>query len=208
MTSQAAAVPWRARRARLVTAVREKGEALTRLSLTGMSRKDAARWRSARNMTDLGELVIDWLNGDITQTPGHCGPPCDETVPLIPALTVINRGGFITDCSQLAESAGGRSWNTWVEGFAGDATLAALRRAVDGTPLELHTCRGKVHGCRPIRSRFQPCPRGDVTDFWTSACPDASGDLWGSWWVYIEDPEPGRNDLLWPALTAALSKGR
>src|ERR1035441_5983858 len=103
MTTQAAAVPWRVRRARLVTAVRERGEAILSLNLTGMSKRDAARWASARNMADLGELVIAWLNGEITQTPGHCGPPDDETGPLRPALTVLNRGGFVTDNSQLAE---------------------------------------------------------------------------------------------------------
>jgi hypothetical protein len=74
------------------------GERWSRLS-SGMSRKDAARWKSAQSMAGLGELVIAWMNGDITQTPGHCGPPCEETYPLIPALTVINRGGFVTDSS-------------------------------------------------------------------------------------------------------------
>ena len=36
------------------------------LMTSGMSRRDAARWKSARTMTDLGELVIAWLNGEIT----------------------------------------------------------------------------------------------------------------------------------------------
>jgi hypothetical protein len=163
-------------------------------------RADRARWKQARTLADLGELVIAWLNGEIRQTPGHCGPPCDETIPLIPALTVINRGGFVTDNSQLAESTGDGTWNTWVSGFAADDTLARLRAAVSGTPLTLDACRGRIHGCGRRPWRLPPCPRNQVTGFWAGACPHVAGALWGTWWVYIEDPEPGRNDRLWPAL--------
>lgn len=205
MTMQAAAVPWRMRRARLVTAVRERGEAILSFNLTGMSRKDAARWRSARSMADLGELVIAWLDGEITQTPGHCGPPCDETIPLIPALTVINRGGFVTDCSQLAESMPGNTWNTWVDGFASDATLAKLREAVAGTPLVMGACRGRVHEHRHVEHMARCCWK-ELAGFWAERCPAVTSELAGSWLVAIEDPEPGRNDLLWPALAAALKQ--
>jgi hypothetical protein len=184
-------------------------EFLSRLT-SGMSRKDAARWKSARTMTDLGELVIAWLNGEITQTPGHCGPPDDETYPLIPALTVINRGGFVTDNSQLAESLNGETWNTWVDGFATAATLAKLRAAVAGTPLVLTACgrarHGSYHECGRNRFQLPPCPRGPVTDFWADRCPQAAGALWSAWWVRVEDPEPGRNDLLWTTLTEALGR--
>jgi hypothetical protein len=178
-------------------------EILPRLT-TGMSRKDAARWKTARTMEDLGELVIAWLNGEVTQTPGHCGPPCEETIPLIPALTVINRGGFVTDNSQLAETVNGSTWNTWVDGFASDETLARIRAAAAGTDLVVMACRGRHHEHQQ-KFRFQPCPRRDVTDFWATACPHAADVLWDAWWVYVEDPEPGRNDLLWSTLTLALA---
>lgn len=170
----------------------------------GMSRADAARWRSARNMGDLGELVVAWLNGEITRTPGHCGPPDGETFPLVPFLEVINRGGFVTENSQLAESMDGRTWNTWVYGFASDETLARIRAAAAGTPLTVRACRGRVHECRNVRRFLQPCERPAVTNFWAEACPDAAGDLRAAWWVHVEDPEPGRNDLLWPVLTSAM----
>lgn len=171
---------------------------------TGMSRKDAARWKTARTMADLGELVIAWLNGEITQTPGHCGPPCRETIPLIGALTVINRGGFVTDNSQLAETWEGRTWNTWVQGFASDETIARIREAAEGTRLIVRACRGRT--CECGRHWLPPCGRRGVTGFWASACPDAADALRGTWWVYVEDPEPGRNDLLWPALVSALER--
>ena len=199
MSTQAVQPPrpaiWRARLDRLV-----------HFDPTRMSRKDRARWRSAVSMADLGELVIAWLHGEVVQTPGHCGPPDDETYPLIPDLEVINRGGFITDNSQLAETEGGYAWNTWVSGFADDATLKRLRRAVKGTPLTLEACRGKTHGCYRKWWHLPRCPRNECTDFWADKCPKAAAALWETWWVHIEDPEPGRNDLLWPALTTALKR--
>lgn len=201
MTSHA--VPWKVRRARLLTVIREQGEALLRVNLTGMSRQDASRWASARTMADLGEMVIAWLNGEITQTPGHCGPPERETIPLIPALTVINRGGFITDCSQLAESMDGETWNTWLDGFTSDAVLLKMRAAVDGTPLVLTACRGSYHECSQA-AHLARCLGKEVPGFWADACPAIADELRDCWYVSVEDPEPGRNDLLWPTLAAAL----
>lgn len=186
--------------------LRERGERLYP-ALGGMSRHDAARWASAKNMADLGELVVAWLHGEIAQTPGHCGPPCRETIPLVPVLELVNRAGFVTDNSQQAASRKGRTWNTWVIGFASDATLARLRAAVAGTPLELDACRGKVHDCGRRPWGLPRCPRKDATRFWADACPDVAGELAGTWWVYIEDPEPGRNSVLWPALEAFAGNG-
>ena len=190
------------RRHRAVTRSRELLSAALRTDFTGMSRKDAARWASAQDMADLGELVVAWLNGELTQTPGHCGPPCAETVPLTSVLPAVNRAGFVTDNSQRAGSRAGRTWNTWVTGFAGDATLSRLRTAVSGTPLDLDACRGRTHGCGGKPWGLPRCPRKEATGFWEDACPHAAGELHGTWWVYIEDPEPGRNDVLWPVLAA------
>jgi hypothetical protein len=193
----------------VTTIASRAAEFLSRLS-SGMSRKDAARWKSAGSMADLGELVIAWLNGEIQQTPGHCGPPDDETYPLIPALTVINRGGFVTDNSQLAESIGPHTWNTWVSGFATDAMLARICEACSGTDLEVSACRDHVHEChwsgkvRQGRGFFWACPWRDCVGFWADRCPDVADELNNCWFVVIEDPEPGRNDLLWPVLTGAL----
>lgn len=204
MTSDTMAMPWKVRRARILTAARERGETWLHVTLTGMSRKDAARWHSARSIPDLAELVVAWLNGEITQTPGHCGPPERETIPLIPALTVINRGGFITDCSQLAGSAGGDTWNTWVDGFTSAAVLLKMRAAVAGTPLVLTACRGDYHECGRL-SHLARCLAEEVPGFWADSCPAIADELYDCWYVSVEDPEPGRNDLLWPALAAALT---
>ena len=170
----------------------DRDAALERRDLPGMSRKDAARWAAANNMNDLGKLVIAWMAGEITQTPGHCGPPCAETIPLIPVLTAVNRVGFVTESSQRAGARRGRTWNTWVCGWASAATATRLREAAAGTPLEMDACSRA--------DRCGDCPREKCTSFWADACPDVAEDLRGAWWVYVEDPEPGRNDVLWPAL--------
>lgn len=180
------------------------GRALNLLpSFTGMSRADAARWRRCSTMEDLGETVIAWLNGEVEQTPGHCGPPAAETIPLIPALTVLNRGAFITDNSQRADSRGDRTWNTWVCGFASDEVLAVLAVAVVGTPLLLTACRGCSHECHLRADEWWHCPWKDAADFWAQRCPLAADEIYGCWYVEVSDPEPGRNDLLWPLLAAA-----
>lgn len=152
-------------------------------------------------MDDLGELVVAWLNGDLPKTPDHPEPD-PETIPLVPALTVINRGGFITTNSQLAETSGGRTWNTWVAGIAADATLTRLRNAVEGTPLTLMACRLRVHECGRGRL-FRSCPNQQAIGDWSHASPRVK-ELGDAWSVIAEDPEPGRNDLLWPVLVNAL----
>jgi hypothetical protein len=171
----------------------------------GMSRADRKAWKSARTLGDLGELVIRWLNGEIRQTPGHLGPPCDETIPLIGALTVINRGGFITDNSQLADSRDGEAWSTDVEGFATDAVLKVLREAVAGTPLILAACRRTAHECDRVADLWWHCPWRETASFWAQGCPALADELEACWYVAVIDPEPGRNDLLWNTLIRAFT---
>jgi hypothetical protein len=179
-------------RSRMVTVIRERVAAL--IPGPGMSRRDRQAWASATTWADLGERVAFWLHGEIQRTPGHCGPPCEETIPLIPVLTAVNRAGFVTDNSQPAD--GPRE--AWVCGFAPEDVLASLREAIAGTPLVLESCcrrRDHHHG----RRRY-PCPRRGAAGFWADACPALADEIRGAWYVTITDPGPGRNDRLWPAL--------
>jgi hypothetical protein len=179
---------------------------LAKLKEVRVNRSDRKAWKSARTLGDLGELVVRWLNGEITETPDHLAPPDDETVPLINALTAINRGGFITVMSQLAESRDGESWNTWVDGFATDAVLERLRAAVDGTPLILSACRRRVHGHSQNDHWWRRrCQWRMVTGYWADRCPAVADALADCWLVSVMDPEPGRNLLLWGTLTRALT---
>jgi hypothetical protein len=169
-----------------------------------MNRHDRKAWKTARTLDDLGELVVRWLNGEVKQTPAHLGGPDRETIPLIPALTVINRGGFITDNSQLADEDEEGAYSTCVSGFATDATLARLRKAAAGTPLIVSACRARVHECEKS-SFWWRCPWGNAADFWAERCPAVSGEIYACWYVTVEDPEPGRNGLLWDSLVSAFA---
>jgi hypothetical protein len=70
-----------------------------------MSPEDAARWRAARTLADLGELTAQWLEGKIASIPTvmpGCGPG-EESAELIPVLAACNRAGYVTTTSQPGE---------------------------------------------------------------------------------------------------------
>jgi hypothetical protein len=178
-----------------------------------MPRADRARWAAASSLADLGEMNVAWLHGEIRQTPSRCGPPQDETIPHVEVLAAVNRAGFVTTNSQSAITAaeaaehGWMECEAWVCGLAGDETLGRLRAALAGTPLLIGWTRGREsHGteCRYARRAWR-----DETHFYSDRCPDAAAGLRAAWWVIISDPEPGRNDRLWPAIEAfsAAAKG-
>lgn len=165
-----------------------------------MKRADRRRWREATGLADLGELFVAWLHGEIAETPAHGGGPDPETNPLTEVLTSVNRAGFVTDNSQLAETIGGETWNTWVEGFATDETLGRIRAAAAGTGLTVTACRGREHGERHGLGTGWQCPGRSARSFWSDSCPRTAGELRNSWYVMVSDPEPGRNELLWGTL--------
>ncbi|MES5824869.1 hypothetical protein [Streptomyces sp. RG80] len=79
-----------------------------------MSRCDRRRWRSARTISDLGELMALWLEGQIASRPGYqprYGPE-DETTHLVPTLAALCRAGYVTTCSQpgLADTGADGLW--------------------------------------------------------------------------------------------------
>ncbi|MEU9428577.1 hypothetical protein AB0D87_38165 [Streptomyces sp. NPDC048342] len=107
------------------------------LRLPWMSRSDRRRWRAARTLADLGELMAQWLGGEIASWPGYqpnYGPD-DETKALVPTLAACNRAGYVTIASQPGEDPGigldGLVWSqrAAVEGFVRDHDL--LRRLAD-----------------------------------------------------------------------------
>lgn len=125
---------------------------------SGMTPEDAGRWRAARTLADLGELTARWLEGTIasipTVMPGY--GPDEETADLIPVLAACNRAGYVTTDSQPGEKPGrghdGRLWTqrAAVQGFAGAATVAALRACTAGTPLIVLPGRpASQYGLRP-----------------------------------------------------------
>jgi hypothetical protein len=170
-----------------------------------VNRHDRKQWKSAATMADLGELVVAWLHGEIQQTPGHLGPPDPETIPLVPALTAANRATFITNQSQQAGGDSEEScyrcapWEAFVEGFAADITLERLRSMAASAGLGIGACRRREH-CNHRQMGWGRCPWRECVGFWSDCCPAVAGELEAAWYVGIYDPEPGRNDRLWPAL--------
>jgi hypothetical protein len=197
-----------------------------------MNRHDRKRWASAQTLADLGALMIAWLNGEMRETPGHLGPPCEETISLIPVLIACNRAGFVTIGSQpgkVETCAGGLcEQRAGVEGIADAAALARLREAIKGTGLRLITHRaprrqwrwsGATHedamvvtrDCGEDFTQFgATLSRGLACDMAGARSPEACEAVIAAWQVTIIDPEWGRNSVLWPALErfAAMSAER
>ena len=114
-----------------------------------MNRRDRARWRTARTLADLDDLTVAWLAGEITETPGHCGPPAAATLPCLRVLAAANKAGFVTTNSQSADGP----WTAWVEGFAAGWVmdwLSAVAGACGLTVTACH-CRRCQHEHRPLR---------------------------------------------------------
>jgi len=106
------------------------------MKLPWMSRADRRRWRSARTLADLGELMAQWLEGEIASRPGYQPNhgPDEETEHLVPTLAALCRAGYVTTCSQPGEAGTGADGLWWeqraaVEGVVTDPAL--FRRLVD-----------------------------------------------------------------------------
>ncbi|AVH61840.1 hypothetical protein C4B68_40750 (plasmid) [Streptomyces dengpaensis] len=106
------------------------------IKLPWMSRSDRRRWRSARTISDLSELMALWLEGKIASRPGYqprYGPD-DETAHLVPSLAALCRAGYVTTCSQPGFAGTGADGLWWeqraaVELVVTDPTL--FHRLVD-----------------------------------------------------------------------------
>jgi hypothetical protein len=121
-----------------------------------VNRGDTARWQTAHSLGDLGELTALFLEGQLSETPSHGGPPDPETGPLIPVLTEVNRAGFVTEQSQpgIPPDADGSAQRANVSGFASNKTFAALTATLADTDLVITAARARrdERAC-PQRSR-------------------------------------------------------
>jgi hypothetical protein len=118
-----------AQSAKPLTARTGTAEAVARPAARPIPHRARSRraWASAVTWADLGERVVSWLHGGIRQTPGHCGPPCEETIPLVPVLTAACRAGFVTD-----GCAGSTDLSCWPHGREGAFTL--MRASAGSAP--------------------------------------------------------------------------
>ena len=181
---------------------------------------DARLWYSARTLADLGGLTALFLEGHISQVPGHGGPSGRETTDLIAVLTACNRAGFVTGNSQpgVPIDAYGSGQRAWVSGFASNNVLAQLRAAAVGTGLNITAARASEDNPGPFITvtldygeEFTWAgggqSRSELEDHYSRLChPDAVRAICDAWQVNIIDPEWGRNGVLWPALEKFVAK--
>ena len=120
---------------------------------------DAAAWRAARTLPELGELTAAWLTGANSYQPGYAATgPDRETAELLDVLAAVNRRGLVTISSQPGHAAA-RGVDGWlwtqhaaVTGFASEATARSITGYLNvrGYGLNLRTWRPAAGG----RARF------------------------------------------------------
>lgn len=168
------------------------------------------RWESALTLAEHGELVADWLEGRAEATPFYPAPPDPETVPLVPVLAELNRSGFVTEFSQPGEADGDWAQRAAVSGYCEqdvaervasisvreDLIVVSQPAGLDA-PFELPISRTRQHYTFTIL-----CGSRAPEEHWPRAMRAA---LLDTWYVSVCDPVWGRNDMLWPMLTAAMN---
>jgi hypothetical protein len=182
---------------------------------------DREVWRQAVTLEAAGELTARWLEGSSEYQPAtFTARYDDETGPIAAALATLNRNGLFTKESQPGLQTGASAQRQYVTGFC-SADVAAQLLALS-TRSELVTV---VHAPGEASSAAIPVTLAGaevVTVLGSSENPvteeqiqDWAGEtnetlallLADSWYVEILDPAWGRNHVLLPAVTAALSPG-
>ncbi|MDQ0662225.1 hypothetical protein QFZ35_000723 [Arthrobacter ulcerisalmonis] len=180
--------------------------------------EDRGVWRQATTLEAAGELTARWLEGGSSYQPGHFAAGFDdETHPIAAALAELNRNGLFTKESQpgiLADSAAQRQY---VTGFCSAATARGLLALSTRTELVTvaHAPGESSNAAIPVTlagpevttvlgSSENPVEEAQIQD-WAEETNDALALLLAdSWYVEILDPVWGRNDVLLPAVLAAL----
>ncbi|MDQ0730155.1 DUF6919 domain-containing protein [Arthrobacter sp. B1I2] len=180
--------------------------------------EDRGVWRQATTLEAAGELTARWLEGGSSYQPGHFAAGFDdETHPIAATLAELNRNGLFTKESQpgiLADSAAQRQY---VTGFCSAATARGLLALSTRTELVTvaHAPGESSNAAIPVTlagpeittvlgSSENPVEEAQIQD-WAEETNDALALLLAdSWYVEILDPVWGRNDVLLPAVLAAL----
>ena len=182
---------------------------------------DKAVWRTAASLADVAALTAQWLTGELRGQPGYCGP-VDVDEPDAPGMTdaliACNRAGMLTCGSQAGFGGTDVDGAHWQQLAAVDALirgtdLPLLHAAVEGTGI---TVDASGDGQAVTFRQHRACTwfgrrRRDLADDWTGyglCLPDAITELKQACPVVLYDPEPGRNDRLWPALARAAEQMR
>ena len=183
-------------------------------------------WKDARTVADLGNLTANWLEGRGSQYPAYGDPrPAEETAELIPALTALNRSGFLTDNSQPGEYGRGYDGRIWtqlpfVTGFVArdnrqlvkaiqrDCRAIGLVVVIDGRrddrrpggiPAVLVGDEVPMNVGTRVRDR-------DLRNAWAEDAPHAVAALLASYQVTVIDLEGERTTRMWDVLIRVAAK--
>ena len=163
-------------------------------------------WGSAESLRDLGERNNRWLDGEVTKTPGHHGPPDPESERIRDDLRELNQRGFVTTGSEPGWEEYGQHAN--VLGNTDHATAQKVRDASERGGLQFW---GRDVSELPRRSRevegeyHAPTKSGhDMSWSVFGLGEGAHRDIDNSVYVHVRDPEMGRERHLWDTLRGAL----
>lgn len=172
-------------------------------------------WRQADTFDELCELSAQFCEGKITHFNGYGGLD-PESDPIAGWLAVLNRHGFLTECSQPGERRlkDGTSQRAYVSGWAKEPLAMRLY------------CLGLEHGLitlvvPPLEERYVRIPitlDGPHPFSWAGGFGGSNSilglrdrlswqallDLATAWTVEIIDPTWGRAGFLWKAVLEAV----
>lgn len=181
--------------------------------------EDRGVWRQATTLAGAGELTARWLEGGSKYQPGHFAAGFDpETTALAPELARLNRSGLFTKESQPGISGAALAQRQYVTGFcspaaAGDLLALSTRSEFitvahapgDSSNAAIPVTLAGDDVATVLGSSENPVTEDQIRD-WAEETNDALALLLAdSWYVEILDPVWGRNDVLLPAVLAALS---
>jgi hypothetical protein len=190
-----------------------------------MSRTDRERWQAARTLTDVGNLMADWIQGKITTRPGYYGPTdLDQPDTLVPLLASLCRDGFVTHQSQEGFSGWGYDGAWWVqhafvEAFTTEDVVDRLYETassrlivISHDPATLPAWRYRRDSDftatyrigRPYTGAGSSLPRRHIRDphIGFGACgKEATDALCSAWQVTVADLAPGPETFLWDFLS-------
>ncbi|QNE13101.1 hypothetical protein [Pseudarthrobacter sp. NBSH8] len=185
----------------------------------GRRLEDKGAWRQAITLAAAGELTARWLEGKSGYQAATFTVRYDaETEAIAAELAALNRSGLFTKESQPGLRTDGSAQRQYVTGFCsaeaaaellalstrtelvtvahapGEASSAAIPVTLDGG--EVVTVLG---------SSETPVEEDQIRDWADETNETLALLLADSWYVEILDPGWGRNDVLLPAVLAALT---
>lgn len=181
-------------------------------------------WLACRTLPELGARQADWLTGQLDYTPSYdtIRPQSVLSVPAAyAALVEVNRAGVIV--TMALEHDDDRAA---VSGYATDDAIVGVRELCRDVGLEVRTRIGPASTRKQflLRCTWDHCPgrcecpgnadgpREHELFTWRGCHRQISEELaevlTDAWQVMVFDPEPGRNDRLWPALARVATEVR